>query len=141
MSKATDEIFERIETFVNPGHGLTPEDYEGPGSRKYHEAQADNETFRRVEKMITELADICNSSGEDIIQAAVVNGLNRQHRYLQNKLIVSLLMGLGDLGLLYKEEPARFSDARNDFAMATLQTFRERFHDALFWRDSVQKDV
>ena len=133
-NKQTDAIYKRIEEFSSsPGHNFTVEDF--ADERKCERASEDHGTFREVEKMISRLGDIVNQGGEDIIRAALVNGTPKVHRYLQDKLVIVLLQSLGDLGLLHKENPARFSDARNEFSMKLLEKLRERFKDELFWRD------
>ena len=133
MSKQADAIFKDIEELSSPGANFTPEELADEG--KCERVRRDSDNFRKVESGFRLLGDLVNGGDPTVIRAGLVNGLNKTHRYLQAEVIVSLLTALGDLGLLYKENPARFADGRNEHAMTLLVKLRERFKDELFWRD------
>lgn len=134
MSEQVDAIFKSIRDLESPGHDWTEEQLNDEGARK--RASHDRHIFEDAKSHIKALADIINGSGNDrIICAAIVDEMFHTHRHLQGNLIVTILNALGDYGLMYKEDPMRWADARNEFAMQLLQKFRERFKDELFWRD------
>src|SRR4051812_13069542 len=77
--------------------------------------------FDKVRAAFKVLADFSNSSGNsEIIRYALIDEMLRTHRFLQAKVLQQLLLGLGDLGLLVKEEPATYADGRNEFEMKLL---------------------
>lgn len=88
---------------------------------------------KRVEEAIRVLIDECNGGsirGE--IVPAIVVGITRGHRYLQNSIIEALIMALGTYGAL----PAgAYVDGRNEYAHRHCQKIREVFMDLFFYRD------
>lgn len=133
MSKLTDSIYETIENLSSPGRGFSHEDF--ADEAKCERVREDGDTFRKVEEMVKSFGDIVNRNNGVILEAGLVNGLNKTHRYLQQGVVISLLKGLGDLGALYQENPGMFADGRNEFSMKLLVKLRAALKDELFYRD------
>lgn len=96
----------------------------------------DMDTYKEAKKAFETLANIVNKAGGDkIVQTALVGELVRTHRYLQAGLIHELVIGLGDLGGMYRENKARWSDGRNEHVMGLCERLRKAFQDDLFWKD------
>lgn len=127
----TDKILNSIRKVANPD--LSGKDLSEWAFKVY---QRDRETFEKAEKAVEALANLINVMGsEAIVRAGLINGFLRTHRYLECKLIETLLLVLGDLGTMYSEHPERFADARNEFALKLCEKLREDFNDKLYWQD------
>lgn len=92
----------------------------------------DRETYHKARDAAYALGDLLNGGSKNAVMLGLVEGLVRQHRYLQNEAIVTLLTALGEFGALPERQ---FTDARNEFAHKLCRLLRERFKDELFWRD------
>jgi hypothetical protein len=90
------------------------------------------ERYLEARNAAEKLGDLLNGCSKSYVMAGIVEGLVRQHRYLQNETIVTLLEALGEFGALPE---GQYTDARNEFAHKLCRLLRERFQDELFWRD------
>ena len=122
MIRNTDEIFKRI--YRLEVGALSEAEIDDVSFRKRH--GHDMKTFTKIQEAVKLLADTVNSSGNaDIMRSAIVAEFVLTHRYLQGELI-SLFIGVSeDLVTLYKEKPAMFTDARNEWAYKRLSNIKD----------------
>lgn len=112
----TDKILSRIEDF------------------ELHATNRSNrEQYQKVRSAFESLGNIVNGGENNLVRSGMTSEIIRTHRYLQNSLIIALLRGLGDLGRLYDENSAMYSDQRNDFAMKLCSKLHKTFKDELFY--------
>lgn len=128
----TEDFWKRIS--VLSGENL-PEDIHEPENKwKLDLARRDSKTFEEAKTAIRKLADIVNGSGNDtIMRSAIVAEMLRTHRYLQNELINTLILSLGDLGTMFSEEPNSVSDARNAWALELCKKLRDKLDKDIFF--------
>ena len=113
MTTKTNRLAEQIDEMRRP-------------PREEHQ-KYDRETFRRADMLMEELGKLLNGGSKGAAILGVVNGLRREHRYLQNEAIISLLTALGRL------PEVEGTDARNEFGIGHCKTVRKTFDDSLFW--------
>jgi hypothetical protein len=89
-------------------------------------------TYEKARDITQSLIDLTNGGGKGAIVAGMVEGIVRNHRYLQQEGILCLFQALGEFGSLSE---GSFTDPRNEFAHKMCKLLRERFRDELFWRD------
>jgi len=93
---------------------------------------SDRKTYEAARELAYKLGDILNGGSSGVVVAGLVEGLIRQHRYLQNETIIALLTALGEVGRL---PDTCFVDPRNEFGFNLCRKLRQDFRDDLFWRD------
>ncbi len=96
------------------------------------QSQQTRSEYTQVTEATKTLGNRINSSDKNLVRTAVTSELNHTHRFLQNKLIIELLQGLGDLGKLFDDNPSMWSDQRNQFAMKLCSKLHKTFKDELF---------
>ena len=113
MTTKTNTLAEQIDEMRRP-------------AREEHQ-KYDRETFRRADQLMEELGKLLNGGSKSVAVLGVINGLRREHRYLQNEAIISLLTALGRL------PEVEGTDARNEFGIDLCRKVRKTFDDSLFW--------
>ena len=93
---------------------------------------SERKTYQAAKEVGEKIGDILNGGSKDTVVAGLVEGLTRQHRFLQNETIVAVLTALGEVGSL---PDSCFVDARNEVGMSLCRKLRKAFRDELFWRD------
>lgn len=130
----TESVVKKIRRFEN---GVDEnEDVSDLSKAQMESRRREMDAYRKVRAAIKTLADTINSYSRDsLIRTAFIDEMTHTHRHLQGLLIEELLYSLGDYGGMFKEDPMRFADGRNEFHMKLLLTLRERLKDELFWKD------
>jgi hypothetical protein len=89
-------------------------------------SERNQESFANSRDAVLAMADVVNGGARDVIRAGIVSGILGSHRYLQELLIEEIIGALGDLGTLYKANPSRFADGRNEYGMKLCAKLRDK---------------
>lgn len=84
-------------------------------------------TFDHAKELGEKLGKILNGGSQNPAVMGVLYALRREHRYLQNVVVIVLLQAIG---LLHKVEG---TDARNEFAIGLSRKVFEALNDELFF--------
>jgi hypothetical protein len=107
-----------------------------PSEQELKNRRKDRESFESAVEMFKKMGDIMNYMSRDsLLGPALIDGMCRTHRTLQEKVILDLLTGLGNYGKMYRDNPVRWTDARNEFALKLCAKVYDALKDDLFWKD------
>lgn len=90
--------------------------------------------YQQVVETISALDTFAHGMGHnETLRYGIVEGLSKMHRHQQAILLRTLLLALGDIGIMGAEHPAAHADGRNSREVELLTKMQRALSDDLYW--------